>query len=44
MSADLYQQYEEDFLAYLSALTRTADNLSTASSKGILLFVFKIIV
>lgn len=33
MSAELYQQYEEDFLNYLGNVTRTADNLST-SSKG----------
>lgn len=36
MSEELYQQYEDDFFAYLGAVTRTADNLST-SSKGTLM-------
>ena len=33
MSAELYQQYEEDFLGYLGQLNKSTDTLST-SSKG----------
>ncbi len=41
MSVELYSQYEQDFINLLNNITRTSDNLSTASSKGKLRYILK---